>query len=281
MSYSPMGRYLVKVASPAARLSTFGMSREELLKEAQLRFFMDKARGFARDVGGAAQKLNPLQYLKRQMPSVQTYGRVSPITPTKPHPFIIQPTPVSSAAARNFSSPAVVPTATASQLSGQTTVAAQPNIFNMGQTPAARTVPRTPSQSVIDAQAARRQHFANTMASRNQSQVPQDFARRAAPATAPTSPLNIIDDVAGGADDLGAAGPGFYQQMMGTNLGGQTIQQYLADPALFSNIRGAVGPYGLPAALLGGTYLAGKAMDTAGRVVSPAPQPYYPQPYGY
>jgi hypothetical protein len=106
---------------------------------------------------------------------------------------------------------------------------------------------------------------------------------------------------------------------MGTNVGGQTVAQHLADPNVNRNARNlfrgwsneatnslysinrAAGPYALPTAILGGTYLAGTAINTAGNAVASganaagnivgggaqaignaiggAPQPYYPQPY--
>ena len=106
---------------------------------------------------------------------------------------------------------------------------------------------------------------------------------------------------------------------MGTNVGGQTVAQHLANPNFNTNAQRALsgwattaagslgamnraaGPYALPAAMLGGTYLAGTAINTAGNAVASganaagnivgggaqaignaiggAPQPYYPQPY--
>ncbi len=117
----------------------------------------------------------------------------------------------------------------------------------------------------------------------------------------------------------GPAAQNWYDRLMGTNVGGQTVAQHLADPNFNTNaqrvlggwattaagslgaMNRAAGPYALPAAMLGGTYLAGTAINTAGNAVASganaagnivgggaqaignaiggAPQPYYPQPY--
>lgn len=111
----------------------------------------------------------------------------------------------------------------------------------------------------------------------------------------------------------------WYDSFMNTNVGGQTVAQHLADPNFNTNaqrvlggwattasgslgaLNRAAGPYALPAAMLGGTYLAGTAINTAGNAIASganaagnivgggaqaignaiggAPQPYYPQPY--
>lgn len=131
------------------------------------------------------------------------------------------------------------------------------------------------SRNIMNAQSARRQHFESV---RN-APLPTDYAKRPAQVAAPQSlDISALDTFMG--NSPAARNPGAYQQLMNTNLGGQTLQQHLANPNfgrdLGKNVRSIMGPYGLPAAMLGGTYLAGKGIDATGRILSPAPTSTYP-----